>query len=268
MIKIVRFFLITGLISFTLVSCGEYQKVLKEDDTAKKYELAERLYNEGNYRKAVRLFEQIVPKFIGKPQGERVIFFYADSYYKLGDYFLSGYQFERFSKSYPKSDKAEEAAFYGAKSYYYLSPKFSIDQTETVKAIDKLQNYINTYPNSERFAEANILVKELRTKLERKAYEIAKQYDKIKDYYAAIKSFELFLADYPGTPYREDAMFYKFDSMFKLAINSIESKKETRLKDAKEAYTALSKSYPDSEYLKEADKMLSILTKELQQYSK
>lgn len=268
MIKLVRFTLFLVSISFTFVSCGEYNKVFKNDDISKKYELAERLYNEGEYRKAVRLFEQIVPKFIGKPQGERVIYFYADSYYKLEDYYLSGYQFERFSKSYPRSDKAEEAAFYGAKSYYYLSPKYSIDQTETKSAIDKLQNYINTYPNSERLAEANVLVKELRNKLERKAYEIAKQYDKIKDYYAAIKSFEMFLSDYPGTPYREDAMFYKFDSMYKLAINSIESKKETRLKDAKEAYSTLSKSYPESEYLKEADKMLAALDKELQQFSK
>ncbi|WP_340198445.1 outer membrane protein assembly factor BamD [Ascidiimonas sp. W6] len=268
MIKKALFFILTVLLAFIFNSCGEYQKVLKEDDTAKKYELAESLYKEGDYRRAVRLFEQIVPKFIGKPQGERAIFFFADSYYKLEDYYLAGYQFERFSKSYPRSDKAEEAAFYGAKSYYFLSPKFSIDQTETASAIDKLQNFINTYPNSERLSEANVLVKELRTKLERKAFEIAKQYDKIKDYYAAIKSFDLFLSDYPGTPYREDAMFYRLDSMFKLAINSIESKKETRLKEAKDAHVTLKKSYPESEYLEEADKMLSILNKELQQFSK
>ncbi|XLS30899.1 outer membrane protein assembly factor BamD [Flavobacteriaceae bacterium M23B6Z8] len=268
MIKKARFFILIAVTASVLFSCGEYQKVLKEDDTAKKYELAERLYNEGDYRRAVRLFEQIVPKFIGKPQGERVIFFYANSYYQLEDYYLAGYQFERFSKSYPRSDKAEEAAFYGAKSYYHLSPKYSIDQTETITAIDKLQNYINTYPNSERMPEANVLVKELRTKLERKAFEIAKQYDKIKDYYAAIKSFDLFLSDYPGTPYREDAMFYRFDSKFKLAVNSIENKKEERLIDAKEAYDALKKSFPESKYLEDADKMLSTLNQELQQFSK
>lgn len=268
MIKKAHFFILIAVTAIVLVSCGEYQKVLKEDDTTKKYELAERLYNEGDYRKSVRLFEQIVPKFIGKPQGERVIFFYADSYYKLEDYYLAGYQFERFSKSYPRSDKAEEASFYGAKSYYYLSPKYSIDQTETITAIDKLQNYINTYPNSERLPEANVLVKELRTKLERKAFEIAKQYDKIKDYYAAIKSFDLFLSDYPGTPYREDAMFYRFDSKFKLAVNSIESKKEERLTEAREAYNSLKKSFPESEYLEEADKMISKVNNELQQFSK
>lgn len=262
------FLLVSIVFSLFFVSCGEYQKVLKEDDVSKKYDLAERLYNEGDYRRALRLFEQIVPKFIGKPQGERVIYFYADSYYKLEDYYLAGYQFERFSKSYPRSDKAEEAAFLGAKSYYYLSPKYSIDQTETTKAIDKLQNYINAYPDSERLAEANALVKELRNKLERKAFEIAKQYDKIKDYYAAIKSFDLFLSDYPGTPYREDAMFYKFDSMFKLAINSVESKKETRLNEAKEAYATLKKSFPESKYLEESTKMLESINKELQQFSK
>ena len=100
-----------------LGSCSEYQKVLKGTDVKAKYDLAEKYYNEGEYDRANRLFEQIAPKYIGKPQGERVLFFFADSYFKVGDYNMSGYQFERFLKSYPKSEKAIEAAFMGAKSY-------------------------------------------------------------------------------------------------------------------------------------------------------
>ena len=138
--------IITVLLLFS--SCSEYQKALKSEDVKVKYDLAEKLYNDGKYKKANRLFEQIVPQFVGKPQGERIIYFFADSYYKTEDYYLAAYQFERFSKSYPKSDKAQEAAFHGAKSYYMLSPKFYIDQTETKTAIDKLQAFINTYPDS------------------------------------------------------------------------------------------------------------------------
>jgi outer membrane protein assembly factor BamD len=36
-----------------------------------------------------------------------------------------------------------------------LSPIYSLDQTDTYKAIDKLQAFIDTYPNSEYLSEAN-----------------------------------------------------------------------------------------------------------------
>src|SRR5690606_35102999 len=136
---------------FTILlgSCSEYQKVLKGTDVKAKYDLAERYYNEAEYAKANRLFEQIAPKYVGKPQGERVLFFFADTYFKTGDYNMAGYQFERFLKSYPKSDKAIESAFMGAKSFYELSPRYSLDQTDTDKALQKLQLFINTYPESE-----------------------------------------------------------------------------------------------------------------------
>ena len=49
----------------------------------------------------------------------------------------------------------------------------SLDQKETLTAIDKLQEFINSYPNSEKMSDANDLVQELRIKLELKAFEIA-----------------------------------------------------------------------------------------------
>lgn len=251
-----------------LSSCSEYQKALKSEDVKVKYDLAEKLYNEGNYRKANRLFEQVVPQYVGKPQGERVVYFHANSYYQTKDYYLAAYQFERFSKSYPKSDKAEEAAFLGAKSYYMLSPKFSIDQTETNTALDKLQLFINNYPDSEYIDEANELTQELRTKLEKKDFEIARQYNRIQDYKAAIKSFENFLSNYSGTVFREDAMYYKMESSYNLAVNSIYARMEERLNQTKDAYNTLKRYYPDTKYDEEAEKMMAVVEEELQQFSK
>ena len=163
------FFLVVAV--FVLSSCSEYQKVLKNEDVKAKYDMAEKYYEEGDYKRANRLFEQIAPKYVGKPQGERVMFFLANTYFEREDYNMAGYQFERFVKSYPKSDKLAEATFLGAKSYYELSPKYSLDQTDTDKALLKLQNFINAYSESEYFAEANAMAKELTTKKERKAYK-------------------------------------------------------------------------------------------------
>ncbi|MBC9795335.1 outer membrane protein assembly factor BamD [Sinomicrobium weinanense] len=251
-----------------LSSCSEFQKALKSEDVKLKYDLAEKLYNKGDYKKANRLFEQIVPQYAGKPQGERVVYFHADSYYQTKEYYLAAYQFERFSKSYPKSDKAEEAAFLGAKSYYMLSPKFSVDQTETNTGLDKLQLFINTYPDSEYIDEANKLTQELRTKLEKKDLEIAKQYNRIRYYEAAIKSFDNFLSNYPGTVFREDAMYYKMEASYNLAVNSVYAKMEERLNNTKDAYNTLKRYYPETKYADKTEKMIAVVEKELQQFSK
>lgn len=239
-----------------LVSCSEYQKVLKSQDTGKKYTLAEELYNQAivedskpKFRKALRVLEQIVPEYRGKPQGEKLTFLYADTYYQLGDNLTAGYQFERFVASYPKSDKAEEATFKAARSYYLNSPSFNLDQEDTYKAIEELQKYIDKYPNGEFLDQANEYAAELRIKLEKKAYEIAKQYHHTENYKSAIVAFNNFITDYPGSPFREAAFYYRFDSAYELAINSYEVLMEERLNTAKGFYTSYKKYYPEgSEY--------------------
>lgn len=257
-----------------LSSCSEYQKVLKNDDVKAKYDMAENFYNEGEYKKANKLFEQIAPKYVGKPQGERVMFFFADSYFKNNDFYLSGYQFERFVKSYPKSDKAQEATFLGAKSYYELSPKYSLDQTDTNKALIKLQNFINTYPDSEYLVEANTMAKELTTKKEKKAFEIGKQFAKLGEFYtlnynvSAIAALDNFISDYPGSIYREDALYQIIKASTHLALNSTESKKQERLQDAQEAHSNLRKYFPETKYQKQVDNLMGKIERQIQNYSK
>ncbi|MDO1511254.1 outer membrane protein assembly factor BamD [Maribacter confluentis] len=259
------------LITIALQSCNEYQKVLKNDDVKAKYDLAEKFYAEGDFKRANRLYEQIAPKYVGKPQGERVMFFLSNSYFERGDYNMAGYQFERFVKSYPKSDKVVEASFLGAKSFYKLSPEYSLDQSDTDKALLKLQNFINTYPDSEFFAEANNMARELTVKKERKSFEIVKQYNKLGEFNldmlkSAVTASDNFVSDNPGSVYREDAMFIKMDALTHMAMNSFESLKEERLNEAKAAYLALKKKYPESKYDKKATNLLEKIDKELQRF--
>ena len=253
-------FLLLSLLMLS-VSCSEYQKLLKSDDTGEKYTTAEQLYNEAQeedskpkFRKALRLFEQIVPEYRGKPQGEKLSFLFADTYSQLGDYYLSSYQFERFQQSYPNSQKLEEAVFKKAESFYHLSPRYDLDQTDTEKAVTELQAYLNTFPEGEYADRANELATELRVKLEKKAFEIAKQYHttglaRAGNYRAAITSFDNFTTEYPGSPFTEEAYYYRYDSAYQLAINSFASLMPERLEEARTYYEAYAKRYPEGEYL-------------------
>jgi outer membrane protein assembly factor BamD len=251
-----------------LSSCSEYQNALKSEDPAVKYAMAEKMYDAKKYGKAIRLFEQVAPAYKGKPSAEKMFFMYSQSLYKTKQYYLAGYQFESFTANYPKSEKLEEASFLGAKSFTFLSPVYSLDQTDTNKAIDKLQDYIDRYPEGQNLAEANTLIKGLREKLEKKAFENAKIYHTISDYKAAMVAFDNFLINFPGTSYKEKALYYKFDSAYLLAINSVPAKMQERLENAKNAYAILVKYKSDSEYKEKADEKLARIENDLKQYSK
>ncbi len=263
MLKSTRFILFAIVLIGITTACNPYQKMLNNPDVSAKYKAAEAYYNTGEYRRANRLYEQILPSYRGKPQAQRVIFFFADSYLQTKDYYLAAYQFESFVKSFPKSDKLAEASFLAAKCYYMLSPRYSLDQTNTNDAIDKLQIFIDNYPNSEYLAEANSYVQELQTKLEKKDFEISKQYHTIRDYKSAINAFDNFIASYPGTPFREDALYYKFLSSYEIATNSILNKKLTRLKALEDIYETLTRYYPETLFLEDLNKKMERAAKEI-----
>lgn len=258
------------LIAITFSSCSEFQKALKSEDIAIKFKVGTELFDAGKFSKANRIFIQIVPKYRGKPQAEKLMYMYCKTFYEMGDYYTANYQMERFVSSYPTSEKLEEIAFLGAKSYYHLSPVYSKEQKDTKDAIEKLQAFINRFPESSHMEEANKLVKELDYKLEKKAYNIALQYNITgphnRDYNAAITAFDNFLLDFPGTSFKEDAMFYRFDSAYKLAINSVEHKKEERLNNAIAYYNSFIKLYPESQYNEQAKVMSDELNSAVKQY--
>ena len=256
------------LVVLFLGSCNEYQKALKSEDVAVKFDMASKLYDAGKYSKAIRIFEQIAPAYRGKPQAEKLFYMFSQSYFKTKQYYLAGYQFESFVSGYPKSEKLQEASFLGAKSYSMLSPVYSLDQVDTIKAIDKLQSFIDNYPNSEYLAEANAIVKVLNEKIEKKVYENAKGYNTISDYKSALVAFDNFIADYPGTPFKEDALFYKLDSAYQLAINSVPAKMEDRLNVAKTAYSNLIKFNAETQYKEKAGDMFARIEKDLQKFTK
>ena len=261
-------FLIVSLFFTFLTSCNEYQKILNSDDNNRKYKAAEEYYNNGEYRRANRLLEQLVPAYRGKPQAERLIYFFADSYFQTRNYYLASYQFESFIKSFPKSQKLQEASFFAAKSHYMMSPTYSLDQEETNTAIEKLQIFMNNYPESNFTEECNQLISELQNKIEKKEFEVAKQYYTIFDYRAAIKSLDNFIGEFVGSKFREEALYYKFLASYEIAINSVQSKKYQRLMDIKQLHKNIVRYYPETLFEEDLSKKINTVEKEINTFTK
>lgn len=264
--KIKNLALLTFL-SLLLFSCGEYQKVLNKGTVEDQYKMAVNMYETKKFGKAIRLFEKITPAYRGKPQMERIQFMVAQSNFNEKNYTTAGYYFDRFAKNYPTSSKLEEASFASALSYKLSSPEFSKDPTDTNKALEAFQSFINAFPTSEKIDEANQHYKELRYKLQKKYFEIAKTYYTTADYdmrnyKAAIQAFDNLLSDYLGSEFKEEALLYRLKSAHDFVLKSYDRRKPERIKDALEAYEKLIRNYPESKYLEEAKKMYATLNKE------
>lgn len=258
-----KIFLSIFILAISFTSCGEYSKVLNKGTKEEQYKMATTMYEAQKYNKAIQLFEKITPLYRGKPQMERIQYMVAQAHYNTKQYSLSAYYFDKFVKNYPKSSKVEEAGYLSAHSYYLASPRYSLDQKDTEEAINALQNFIFQYPNSEKVVEANKNIKELTQKLERKSFEVARQYYHTENYIAAIVAFDNLLAEFLGTSYREEAMYLKFQSAYELGMNSYFLKKEERLNDAIKIHAKLVRAYPESEYLKKTNQQVDNLEKEL-----
>lgn len=243
------------VVSFLLLlsSCSEYNKVMNKGTNSERYTMANEMYKSEKYSKAIRLYDLILPAYSSKPQAEAIIYRLADASFHEKDYITAIYYYEKFIRNYPKSTEIESAQFKIAENYYELSPKYSVNQTDTKKAIEAFQNFIDQNPDSERIEAANEKIKQLNYKLEKKDFEIAKQYYKIGNYSSAMVAFDNVILDHLGTSLKEEAMFFKFKSAYQLGVNSVIRKQDKRVKEAIKIYTRYKKAFPKSEYLKEAD---------------
>lgn len=253
-----KYSIIIALLMLTTVftGCSEYQKVLKSTDMQYKYDKALEYYQSEKYIKAYPLLEELHIAYRGSQKGEKIAYLLAKCEYGIEDYILAGYRFSQFYKDYPSSEYAEECQFLSAYCNYKMSPKWSLDQTDTYKAIRSFQLYAIKYPNSTKMDSVNLLLDELRYKIELKDYKSAKLYFNMERFKAASVAFENFNKRYPNSQYRKETAFLLFKSNYMLALNSVDDKKAERIEEAKKAYRTFADRFPDSANKREAEVML------------
>ena len=252
------------LLVFTLLSCSEYQKVLKSTDLEYKFTKAKEYYEKEKYNKAYPLFDELLTLYRGTQKAADVYYYLAYTNFKLHDYILAAYHFKNFSKTFPNHENAEDAAYMVGYCYYLESPVYSLAQDYTYKAINEIQLFVNTHPNSEKLADCNKLIIELRRKLEKKSFEHAKLYFQTSYYQSAVVAFNNTLNDFPDTKFREEALYLRFKATYELAINSVESKKLQRFIEAKTAYLDFVDTFPGSSWSEAADEQFEEVKKQLE----
>ena len=250
-----HFFILYLAVLVIVTGCSKQSKLLKSSDNELKYESAIAYFNKKDYYRALQLFDQLSSIYRGTTRGERINYYQAYCYYEQSDYILAGHYFQRFAKNYPNSKDAEETLYMSALCKYKLSPRYSLDQTNTYDAIAEFQTFLNRYPGTSRKAECNKYIDVLRAKLAKKDFEIAKLYFKMDEFEAAVVCFKNIIKDYPNSTYVEDASYYIVRSYYRFAVNSVQDKKMERFQKAFDSYNDFISYFADSPYRKEIDKM-------------
>jgi len=254
---------------FLFSSCrSEFEIIRSSNDPQRILAEANSLYKEGDYHKAITLYELMIPVYRGRAEAEDIAYNYADAHYQLKRYISSAHYFKQFASTYGNSPRKEEADFLSAYSNVELSPSDKLDQSSSIKAIDALQSFINAYPTSPRVDQCNQLIDDMRKKMETKAYRSAKLYYDLRNFSSSIVSFENMLKDYPETDKEEEIRYLIAKSSYSFAENSIYEKKKERYMTTVEKCDIFLKKFPEAEKLSEVNTFVTKSRKELNKLDK
>ena len=260
-------YIIIALVSGSvLTSCGEYNKVLKSTDYEYKYEAAKSYFGKGQNTKAAAILEELITILKGTDKAEESLYMLGMTYYNQGDFITASHYFSTYYNTYPRGTYTEQARFYSGKALFLDTPEPRLDQSSTYKAIQELQMFMEYFPASNRHQEAQQMIFDLQHKLVMKDYMAARLYYDLgsytgnssysttgNNYLACIVTAQNALKDYPYTKLREDISILLLRAKYDMAKESVEEKKEERMRDAIDEYYAFKNEFPESKYTKEVE---------------
>lgn len=251
------------LCAAVLTGCGEYNKVLKSSDTNYKYEYAKKAFEERKYVQAATLLEDVVKVLKGTDKAEESLYLLGLSHYENKDYASASTYFQTYYTHYPKGKYTELARFYAGYGYYLDSPEPQLDQTDTYKAIDELQRFLDYFPNSDKKSIAQSAIFELQDKLVQKEIDNAQLYYNLgnylgNNYESAVIVATNALKNYPYTKHKEQLQMIVLKAKFQQAYQSVIEKKADRYREVIDEYYSFINDYPESKYRSEADNIFKI----------
>ncbi len=243
-----------------LTNCTQYAKVQKSMDFSYKYELAKAYYMEGEYSQSSSLLEDVLAFMKGTIYAEESLYMLSMCYYNMGDYVTASHYLTTYFNTYPRGVYAETARFMSARALYLDTPDPRLDQSSTIKAIGEIQVFTEYYPYSKYRQEANAMLYELHDRLVEKEYRSAQLYYDLgnymgNNYQACIITAQNALNDYPYTKLREDLSMLVLRARYSMARESVQEKMIDRYRDAVDEYYAFKNEFPESKYMKEADRI-------------
>ena len=159
------------------------------------------------YYRAIEDFTYVVFNAPGSDIADNAQFYLASSHFEMKEYLLAIEEYQQLLRRWPRSDLYEDARFKIAECYYLQSPGYQRDPEYILQAIRAYQNFIEEYPFSNYREGAENRIREMRNGLAKKIYEAGKQYMILREWKAAVITFQEILDSYYDTEVLNDTYF-------------------------------------------------------------
>src|SRR5271156_986243 len=240
--------LLVILVAFVLLpasACSLRQKPSGEDY----YAQGQLNFANKEYKAAIENYQQVIDKYPFSPYAEDAEMKIGLAYYQQKDYAEAIGALDDFQRMHPTSKNLELVTYYIGMSYYDQIGREDQDQGKTVAALKRFQELEQRFPEGD-FAElAHDKVLVCREMLARNQMIVGNYYYKRANFRAAESRFAELLQKYPETPVAPDALF-------ELGV-SLE--REGKRYSAAQAFAAVKKHFPDSNYARRAEAELTKL---------
>ena len=249
---LVRFGLIAGLVAGLTTGCSLLPEEI--DDTknwsaSKLYYTAKESLNEGDYEKAVKMYERLEARYPYGAFAQQAQLEVAYAYYRDNEPLSAVAATERFIKLHPQHPHVDYAYYLRGLANFVedqtLLARFSDqdmserDPKAAREAFDSFKELVVRFPESKYAADAAARMKYLVNALAMHEVHVGRYYYKRGAYVAAANRGKYVLQNYQQSPALEEALVIMARSYGKLDLKDLQA----------DVVRVINKNFPDSPYL-------------------
>jgi outer membrane protein assembly factor BamD len=168
-----------------------------EENAKDQFEASISAYNAGDYPLSEQGFKRVIFSFPSSVYVDDAQFYLAKSYVGMKDYDAAAVEYKFLIDNFPGSEYREKASLGIGEAYFLKSPRTSLDQSVTRKAIYHLRRYLAQYPDSPNSQRAREMLEQAKDRLARKLFESAKAYRRLGAFTSERLYLETLLTEYP-----------------------------------------------------------------------
>lgn len=237
-----------------ILGCGSGLSMKIYDTAEDQYRESMQEYEKKHFLKAIDGFQKLIYNFSGASMVDSAQYFLALSYFGQKDFYMAAAEFERLVGTYPGSPFVDNSQYMSGLCYFKSSPgNYGLDQTELLRAIKALEDFITDYPESDATEDAAVTLAEARERLAQKRYESGRTYLRLGYYESAEIYFQTVIDEHTGSGWAATALYYLGEVKFK----------RRQYEDARHKFDNFLVIYPDHELSGKARDMLAKIDENL-----
>jgi outer membrane protein assembly factor BamD len=151
-----------------------------------------------SYDKAINKFQDVIDNYPYSDYAVQAELRIADAFYDQKHWEEAINYYRDFAELHPDNAKVPYSVYRSALCYYEQASSANRDQTNTEKALAKLEEVSARFPNSPEAAQADALWRKLRTRLAEHVLGIGDFYMKHEEYESAANRYRMVLNQFPG----------------------------------------------------------------------